>query len=156
MVSRQALFTGLVILSIFLAGALSGAAVVRVFSGSEVASGAEATAEDPTERGPRGERVGPGGSEGRDRSDDGPPGPFAFARFLEEELDLSEAQRDEVLAILERREEEARQMFRESRARFQEHLEETLNEVESALPSEHAEEFRRLMEEMERRFRRGD
>lgn len=154
--SRQALFTGLVILSIFLAGALSGAAVVQVFSGPEVASGAETTAEGPTESDRHGERGGPGGPEGRDRSGDGPPGPFAFARFLEEELDLTEAQREEVLAILERREEQARQMFRESRARFQDHLEETLNEVESALPSEQAEEFRRLMEEMERRFRRDD
>ncbi|MDX1566775.1 MAG: hypothetical protein R3223_03175 [Longimicrobiales bacterium] len=148
--NRQALFTGLVILSIFLAGALSGAAVVQVFSGPEVASGAEAATDGPVERG-EGTRP-----DRRDRPDDRRPGPFAFARFLEEELDLTEDQRDQVLAILERREEEARQMFRQSRARFQDHLEETLDEVESALPSEQAEEFRLLMEEMERRFRRDE
>lgn len=149
MMSRRSLFTGLVILSIFLAGALSGAAVVRVLSGPEEAVATDGSGDErPDRRGDRDRRGDPDGP------DDGPPGPFAFARYLEEELDLNPDQRAEVQAILERREEEARQMFRESRTRFQEHLEGTVEEVENALPPEQAADFRRLIEELERRFRR--
>lgn len=146
--SRQTLVTGLVILSIFLAGALSGAAVARMLSGPEAAVAERGPEEGGAEGGERGRRGGP------DRPEDRRPSPYAFADFLEGELDLSPAQRAEVEAILERREEEARQIFRESRERFREHLEGTVQEVENALPSEQAAEFRRLMEEMERRFRR--
>jgi len=150
MMSRRSLFTGLVILSIFLAGALSGAAVVRMLSGPDGVVATEASGDDGPER--RGNRGRGGGGDG---PEDGPSGPFAFSRFLEEELDLTPEQRAEVQAILERREEEARRMFRESRGRFQEHLEGTVEEVEEALPSGQASEFRQLIEELERRFRRG-
>ncbi len=146
--SRQALFTGLVILSIFLAGALSGAAVVRVLAAPEATVTDGGPEEGGAEVGDRGRRGGP------DRRGDRRPSPYAFAGFLEEELDLTPAQRVEVEAILERWEDEARQIFRESRERFQEHLEGTVEEVESALPPAEAAEFRRLMDEMERRFRR--
>lgn len=151
MMSRRSLFTGLVILSIFLAGALSGAAVVRVLSGPEEVVATDGSRDgDPASRGDRGRRAGP------DESDGDPPGPFAFSRYLEEELDLSADQRAEVQAILERREDEARRIFRDSRARFQEHLEGTVEEVEDALSSEQAAEFRELIQELERRFRRDD
>lgn len=141
--SRRGVFKAFVMLSIFLAGVLSGAAVVRVVSEEPAPGAGEEEAELF------------GGSE-----DDGPDGlqdgPYEFARYLEEELDLTEQQRVQIQEILERRAEEARQIFTESRARFRTHLEGTVAEVASALPEEEAEEFHRLVEEMERRFGRDE
>lgn len=142
-VSRRGVFKAFVMLSIFLAGALSGAAVVRVVSEEPAPAAGEEEAELF------------GGSEGEGA--EGPrEGPYEFARYLEEELDLTEQQRVQIQEILERRADEARQIFVESRARFREHLEGTVAEVASALPEEETEEFHRLVEEMERRFGRDE
>lgn len=148
--SRRGAFKVFVILSIFLAGALSGAAVVRVFSDEPAAVAEEGEMDlfgESEDDGPEDEGAGDGFEEA----------PYEFARYLEEELDLTTEQRVRIQEVLERRGEEARRMFVESRARFREHLEGTVEEVASALPEEEAEAFRRLVEEMERRFGRdGD
>lgn len=147
--SRHGVFKGFVILSIFLAGALSGAAVVRVLSDESGPSGDGVRAEAPG-----GDQEDGAGDELS--FDDGRGAPYAFAQYLEEELDLTPEQRVEILEILERRAEEARRMFAESRERFRNHLEGTVEEVQAALPEDQAEEFHQLMESMERRFRREE
>jgi len=143
--SRHGAFKIFVILSIFLAGALSGAALVRVVSDERDPTAGESEMESFGE------------SEGMESGErDGDEGlrnaPYEFARYLEEELDLTSEQRLRVQEILERRGAEARRMFVESRARFREHLEGTVDEVASALPEDEAEEFLGLVEELERRF----
>lgn len=146
--TRRGVFKGFVILCIFLAGALSGAAVVRFLSEESARSADRDVAEAPLEGGEDGAMEGGASDAG------GRPGPYAFARYLGEELDLTPEQRERVQGILEDRAREARRMFTESRERFRAHLEGTVEEVEDALPEAEARQFRQLVDSLERRFQR--
>lgn len=154
---RRRALTGLVVVAVFLAGAVTGAAVFRMTAGPDD-SRAEAALE--TTAGPGDVQARPdqrrGGSGGPERGGgDGDP-TYMFGQLLEDELELSAEQRSEVQSILERREEQARELFIESRNRFEEHLEEAVAEIESVLTEEQTQEFRELIESLEERFGDGD
>lgn len=140
--SKRTLLTILVITTVFLAGALVGAAVVRLVPSSPVASLVRGDDERPPDRGRERERR-------RDPV-------YALSRLLDAELDLTGEQRDHVERIIERRSREAREIFRESRRDFREHLDSTVEELKGVLTTEQTGEFEELLDEIrERRTRFG-
>lgn len=146
--SRRTLLTAAVLVAVFIAGAMAGAAVVR-FAGWGASDRTLVRVQADRDRpdGPPGDRAERDGPGDRDR------GPYALARYLEEELDLGEEQQERVQEILLRRQQEAQEMFRESRQRFESHLDSTMSEVREVLSAEQEEEFEELIERMRERRR---
>lgn len=140
--NRRSLLTVLVVVAVFVAGALAGALAVR-FTGWW---GPEPVAEDHRD------------SQDRDagwRGFDDDDTVYEITRYLDEELGLSSDQETRVREILERRSESARELFRESRQRFVEHLDSTIAEVRTVLDSGQVEEYERILEEFEYRSESG-
>lgn len=159
MTNRNALVTAAVLLTVFLAGALVGAAVASsVGSAGEPPDGA--AAREHREEGP-GDRAGgadgPDGEE-RGRAEDeedrterrrGPD--FAVSRLLHEEMDLSADQERRVEAILEKRRERVHEIFDETKSRLKSQFDSAVTEIEEVLTQPQAARFDTLLQQLKER-----
>lgn len=148
MSARQSWSTWLVIVGVFVAGALGGAAarsLVWVGSGGPrltFGEEAPATARSDRRRGPRE----PGGFQGRSAR---------FAAYLQESLSLTPDQADRVGAILEARERETHALLESIEPRMREALERTESEIRDVLSDEQKVQFDELVKEGRRRHGGG-
>ena len=151
---RSRLVAAAVLAAVFVAGAVVGAAAYR-FLGSGEAS-ASAVRGPERERG-EATRAEHGSGEERDGRERGPTS--ALLEILREDIGISGRQEEEVRAVLDRREERAREVFEGVRERFHRWMDTTVARVTEVLDEDQAAEFERLLEErMEERRRehRGD
>ena len=148
MSARQSWSTWMVIIGVFVAGALGGAAarsLVWVGSGGpRLTFGEEepATARADRRRGPRS----PSGFHGRSER---------FAAYLQESLALTPEQADQVGAILEARERETHALLESIEPRMREALERTESEIRDVLNDEQKGQFDELVKEGRRRYGSG-
>ena len=148
---RSRLVAAAVLGATFLAGAVVGAAAYRHLGSAE--STAAARGSDPAPSADDG-RSGP--ARDRESRERGPTS--AILEILREDVGISDRQEEEVRAVLERREERAREVFEGVRDRFHRWMDTTVARVSLVLDRDQADEFERLLEErMEerRRERRG-
>lgn len=129
-----------VLAATFLAGVAVGAAGYRFAGpdGADAAAGPTAGEEAPR----RGERPDRDGRRGRDH------GPTSeMLELLREDVGISDGQEEEIRAILERREDRAREVFEGVRERFHRWMDTTVARVKTVLDEEQAAEFERRLEE---------
>lgn len=150
---RSRLVAAAVLASVFLAGAVVGAATHR-FLGSTEASASSVRTEEPERAGERPER--PDSARERRERDGGPTS--AMLEILRDDVGISEGQEERVRAVLERREERAHEVFEGVRERFHRWMDTTVARVKEELDEEQAADFERRLEELmeeRRRDRRG-
>lgn len=141
---KNKLLTALVLLGVFLAGAVSGAAALHLVAPDRAS--ARAAAGGPVVTDERGadadHRRGPDG------------GGFAISRLLHDELELTPEQEGRVDSILERREERAHELFGQMRSVMRSQFDSTVNEVEEVLTPDQARRFEQMLTEMRNRWER--
>lgn len=147
---RSRLVAAAVLASVFLAGAVVGAATYRIL-GSTEASAPSVRTEDPAGEGERPERR----DSARDRSDRDARPTSAMLEILVEDVGISDGQEERVRAVLERREERAREVFEGVRERFHRWMDTTVARVKEELDGEQAAEFERRLDELIEERRRG-
>lgn len=139
---KNKLMTALVLMGVFLAGVVSGAAALHLVAPDT------ASARDAARR----------SLEADDRDADRRRGPdgggFAISRLLYEELELSAEQEARIDSILDRREERAHELFGQMRAVMRSQFDSTVSEVEEILTPDQTERFERLLAEMRERWRK--
>lgn len=147
MSTRQSWSTWLVIVGVFVAGALGGAAarsLVWVGSGGPRLTFTEeepATARADRRRSPRSP-----GFHGR---------PERFVSYLQESLSLTADQAEQIGAILDERERETNALLESIEPRMREALERTESEIRDVLDDEQRAQFDELVKEGRRRFGSG-
>lgn len=155
MTNRNTLVTAAVLLTVFLAGALVGAAVASSVSAGEPDGPRAAAADD---RSPE-RRPGPASDERhrkerRDGDDDhdrrrGPD--YAVSRLLHEQLDLTSEQERRVEAILEKRRERAHEIFDATKSRMRAQFDSAVTELEGVLTDAQAARFDTLLTDLKER-----
>lgn len=151
MTNRNTLVTAAVVLTVFLAGAVVGAAVVSRVSGGTGegpdAAAAEHGREDEARRAEAGgDRKDPDDRHGRRRGPD-----YAVSRILHEELDLDSAQERRVETIMDTRRERAHEIFEATKARLRSQFDSTISELEDVLTRAQAARFDTLLERLKER-----
>ncbi len=127
-----------ILVAVFAAGGLSGAAVMELVHEDPA----------PVERERRDGREGRDGNRGRFGQSEG------FLRFMNARLELSDEQQASIRAILIRNEKDARELWNGIRADLEAGIEQTRNEIREVLTPEQIERFDAILSE-ERGRRRG-
>lgn len=139
---KNKLMTVVVLLGVFLAGVVSGAAALHLMA-PDVASARDAD-------------EGPGEAAERDHDADRRRGPdgggFAISRLLHEELELTAEQEARVDSILDRREDRAHELFGQMRSLMRSQFDSTVSDVEAVLTPDQAQRFERLLAQMKERW----
>lgn len=160
--NNRKLVTAVVLVAVFLAGGVLGAASVRILSsppasaaavdesGTDGATGGERTARADGRT--DGKRGGDRDGDDRDGDDDRRRHPvYRIVSFLNEELELTDRQEAEVEQIIDARRERAHEIFDEMRSRFRSQLDSTISELKEVLTEEQVPRLEQHLEEMRER-----
>lgn len=149
------LITAAVLLAIFVAGGICGAAAARLLASPPASTAAtEASGPDSpeTDRPGRTEvRKDGDGDEDRRRSP-----VYRIVSFLNEELELTPRQQERIEAIMDDRRERAHEIFGEMRSRFRSQLDSTVTELKGVLTEEQVPRLEALLEEMRERHEKHE